>query len=131
MHAVRLCTAFHLISSFIPQQLELLLAYVALLPLCRYWHDHTRIDTRPNRKIRIRVGPGKYKEHWRHIRFDTCEEMWLKFKASAEHSKYAQANPTLPISKDIFYESRCACIKEAEFEECACPEHTLLCAALP
>ena len=57
--------------------------------------------------------------------------MWLKFKDSAEYAAYLQANPTLPISKDIFYESRCACIKEAEFEECACPEHTLMCVSDP
>ena len=52
-------------------------------------------------------------------------------QASAEHAKYCKEYPSLPISKNIFYESRCACIKEAEFEECACPEHTLMCAAFP
>ena len=51
---------------------------------------------------------------------------WEKFEASSVYAKYLQANPCLPISKHIFYESRCACIKEAQFEECACPEHTLM-----
>ena len=51
---------------------------------------------------------------------------WEKFKESSVYANYLASNPSLPISKHVFYESRCACIKEVEFEECACPEHTLM-----
>jgi hypothetical protein len=40
-----------------------------------WWHEYTRMDTNPRRKKRIRIGPSKYKEHWRHISYDTNEEM--------------------------------------------------------
>ena len=68
--------------------------------------DNTRVDTRPNRKIRIRIRRGKYKEHWRHIRFDTCEQMWEKFQSSGVYATYLNKGG-LPREADLLRVPMC------------------------
>ena len=89
--------------------------------LCRtFWHQHTRFDTNARKKKRHRIGVNKYVEHWRHIQYDTNQEMWDAFQRSAEYGAYLLLGGT-PISRSIFFEMKCWCIVNADNEECACP----------
>ena len=71
-------------------------------PTPRYWHNNTRIDTRQNRKIRIRVGPNEYVEHWRHVRFDTCEQMCAVLSNPEPNSLCTPCVPPRPPPSNEF-----------------------------
>jgi hypothetical protein len=89
--------------------------------LCRtYWHQHTRFDTNARKKRRHRIGVNKAVEHWRHIQYDTNQEMWDGFIRSAEYGAYLLLGGK-PISRSLFFEMKCWCIVNADHEECACP----------
>ena len=66
-----------------------------------WWHTYTRMDTNPARKKRIRTGKGTYMEHWRHIVYDTNEEMAKRFFTGHEYSEYLESEG-MPIKEDIF-----------------------------
>ena len=89
--------------------------------LCRtYWHQHTRFDTNARKKRRHRIGINRYVEHWRHIQYDTNQEMWDAFMRSAEYGAYLLLGGK-PISRSLFFDMKCWCIVNADHEECACP----------
>ena len=67
---------------------------------------------------------NKYKEHWRHIQYETDEAMAKLFFAGHEYSQYLECGG-LPFKEDIFYQSKCRCIEQSKFEECSCPTCTL------
>ena len=90
-----------------------------------FWHAFTRVDTRPGRKIRIRVGSNRYVEHWRHIQFMANWEMAVLFFDSYEYKSYLEISRGIPFKEDVFYSAKCKCIKQAEDEECSCPDCTV------
>ena len=90
----------------------------------RFWHANCRFDTNPRKKKRIRLGRSKYKEHWRHIQYETNEVMAKLFFAGHEYSQYLEGGGQ-PFKEDIFYKSKCPCIEQSKFEECSCPTCTI------
>ncbi|KOO35924.1 hypothetical protein Ctob_015561, partial [Chrysochromulina tobinii] len=72
----------------------------------RFWHANCRFDTNPRKKKRIRLGRNKYKEHWRHIQYETNEAMAKLFFAGHEYSQYLEGGGQ-PFKEDIFYQSKC------------------------
>ena len=95
-----------------------------------YWHKATRLDTRLGKKKRHReVDPvtGKvfYREHWRHVQYDTDAQIAANFFVSVDYQQYL-AEGGLPFSKDVFCQAKCFCIEKSDFQECACPPCTLM-----
>ena len=95
-----------------------------------YWHKATRLDTRLGKKKRHReVNPvtGKvfYREHWRHVQYDTDAQIAANFFISVDYQQYL-AEGGLPFSKDVFCQAKCFCIEKSDFQECACPPCTLM-----
>ena len=70
------------------------------------------------------MGPNKYKEHWRHIQYDTDRAMAQQFFTGHEFSQYLDAGGR-PFKEDIFYQCKCECIEQSKFEECSCPTCTI------
>ena len=54
----------------------------------QWWHANTRMDTNPRKKKRIRIGVNKYKEHWRHVQYETDEQMARAFFKGPEYAAY-------------------------------------------
>ena len=52
-----------------------------------FWHAMCRLDTRPAKAIKIRLGVNEYQEHWRHVQYLTDQEMAALFFASPEYKK--------------------------------------------
>ena len=46
------------------------------------------MDTNPRKKKRIRIGVNKYKEHWRHVQYETDEKMARAFFKGPEYAAY-------------------------------------------
>ena len=95
-----------------------------------YWHKATRLDTNVGKKRRHReVNPTTnevfYREHWRHVQYDTDEQIALDFFASVDYAQYL-AEGGRRFSKDIFLQCKCFCIVRSDFQECACPPCTLM-----
>jgi hypothetical protein len=96
----------------------------------QYWHKATRLDTRLGKKKRHReVDPATgeifYREHWRHVQYDTDAQIAADFFASVDYQQYL-ADGGLPFSKDVFLQAKCFCIDKSDFQECACPTCTLM-----
>ena len=95
-----------------------------------YWHKATRLDTnvgkkRRNREVNSATGEVFYREHWRHVQYDTDEQIAADFFESVDYAQYlAEGGPR--FSKDIFLQSKCFCIVKSDFQECACPPCTLM-----
>lgn len=85
-----------------------------------FWHSNTRFDTNSRKKKRHRVATNSYIEHWRHVQYDTNQQMWDAFKNSAEYGAYLLLGGA-PISECFFFQMKCWCIEQADHEECACP----------
>jgi len=96
-----------------------------------YWHAMTRLDTRPGRKVRIRVDANEYVEHWRHVQYMSDWEMAVMFFSSSEYKSYLELSKCMsypdgqPFKEDIFYAAKCKCIKPSDDEECSCPHCTV------
>jgi len=96
-----------------------------------YWHAMTRVDTRPGRKVRIRVDVNEYVEHWRHVQYMSDWEMAVLFFSSSEYKTYLELSKCIsypngqPFKEDIFYMAKCKCIKPSDDEECSCPHCTV------
>ena len=95
-----------------------------------YWHKATRLDTNVGKKKRNReVNPITnevfYREHWRHVQYDTDEQIADDFFKSLDYQQYLSSGG-LPFSKDLFLQSKCFCIEKTNFQECACPTCTLM-----
>jgi hypothetical protein len=95
-----------------------------------YWHKATRLDTNVNKKKRSReVIPITkqvfYREHWRHVQYDTDQQIAEDFFNSVDYLQYL-ADGGQPFSKDVFLQCKCFCIVKADFQECTCPPCTLM-----
>ena len=77
------------------------------------------MHTNPRKKKRIRIGVNKYKEHWRHVQYETDEQMARAFFKGPEYAAYLDRGGKA-FKEDIFYEMKCACIEHSTFDECAC-----------
>ena len=97
-----------------------------------YWHKATRLDTNVGNKVRNRevnasTGQPFYREHWRHVQYDTDEQIAEDFfKSRSTTSSTWRTAGALAFSKDIFLQSKCFCINKSDFQECACPTCTLM-----
>ena len=76
------------------------------------------------RKVSIRVGANQYIQHWRHVQYSSNLEMAALFFTSAEYAKY-MGDGGRAFKEDIFYQARCKCITQSDFEECSCPHCTI------
>ena len=83
-----------------------------------------RLDTRPGRKVNIRMGANSFVQHWRHVQYVTNQEIAALFFSGAEYASYLQGGG-ITFKEDIFYSSRCKCITQSDFEECSCPHCTI------
>jgi len=90
-----------------------------------FWHEMTRLDTRPGKKVKIRVGKNEYVEHWRHVQYMTDQEMAYLFFASAKYAQYLVESHNSAFKEDIFYQAKCKSIKQSDLEECSCPHCTV------
>ena len=95
-----------------------------------YWHKATRLDTNVGKKKRNReVNPITrqifYREHWRHVQYDTDEQIAEDFFKSVDYQQYL-ADGGKAFSKDLFLQCKCFCISKSDFQECACPTCTLM-----
>lgn len=68
---------------------------------------------------------ASYLEHWRHVQYDKDYEIAERFFESPDYKEYVAAGGT-PFSSDIFLQSKCFCIEQSTFSECACPTCTLM-----
>ena len=66
-----------------------------------------------------------YREHWRHVQYDTDEQIAEDFFKSVDYAQYL-AEGGKPFKKDVFLQSKCFCIDKSDFQECACPPCTLM-----
>ena len=94
-----------------------------------YWHKATRLDTNVGKKKRGRreneLGKVFYIEHWRHVQYDTDEQIAADFFVSVDYKHYTDTGGTA-FGKDIFLQCKCFCIEKSTFSECACPSCTLM-----
>ena len=95
-----------------------------------YWHKATRLDTNVGKKKRHRevnpvTGEVFYREHWRHVQYDTDQQIADDFFKSVDYQQYL-ADGGRPFSKDLFLQCKCFCIEKSNFQECACPTCTLM-----
>ena len=95
-----------------------------------YWHKATRLDThvgkkRRKREVNPKTGEVFYREHWRHVQYDTDEQVAADFFASVDYAQYL-AEGGRRFSKDIFLQCKCFCIVKSDFQECVCPFCTLM-----
>ena len=89
-----------------------------------FWHTETRLDTNLGHKKRQRVecddGRIEYLEHWRHVQYDTNEQLAESlFDDGRYHAYLREGNKA--FGRDVFYEQKCFCIEQPKFEECTCP----------
>lgn len=95
-----------------------------------YWHKATRLDTnlgkkRRHREVNPTTGEVFYREHWRHVQYDTDEQIASDFFKSVDYAQYvAEGGPR--FSKDLFLQCKCFCVVKSDFQECACPPCTLM-----
>lgn len=66
-----------------------------------------------------------YREHWRHVQYDTDQQIAEDFFNSIDYQQYL-ADGGNPFSKDIFLQCKCFCIDKSDFQECTCPPCTLM-----
>lgn len=66
-----------------------------------------------------------YREHWRHVQYDTDEQIAEDFFKSVDYLQYLSEGG-MPFKKDIFLQAKCFCIDKSDFQECACPPCTLM-----
>ena len=66
-----------------------------------------------------------YREHWRHVQYDTDEQIAEDFFKSVDYQQYI-AEGGRRFSKDVFLQAKCFCIEKSNFQECACPPCTLM-----
>lgn len=66
-----------------------------------------------------------YREHWRHVQYDTDEQIAADFFVSVDYQQYVTEGGR-PFKKDIFLQSKCFCIAMSDFSECTCPPCTLM-----
>ena len=95
-----------------------------------FWHKATRLDTRLGKKKRHRetdkkTGEVFYREHWRHVQYDTDEQIADEFFQSVDYAQYV-AEGGQPFGKSVFFECKCFCIDKSDFQECACPTCTVM-----
>jgi hypothetical protein len=94
-----------------------------------YWHKATRLDTNVGKKKRHREtnpnGDVFYREHWRHVQYDTDQQIASDFFESVDYQQYL-ADGGRPFSRDVFLQAKCFCIEQSDFSECACPTCTLM-----
>lgn len=95
-----------------------------------YWHKATRLDTnvgkkRRNREVNPITGKVFYREHWRHVQYDTDAQIADDFFKSVDYMQYLKDGGR-PFGRDVFLQAKCFCIQKSDFQECACPTCTLM-----